>query len=160
MASRGQDILRFSCTKPAGLEKNDGKRPYAVIQLRKENLLGSAFNLVGFQTRLTHKEQVRIFRMIPGLEDARFYHLGSCHRNSYLNARKLLNVDFSCKKYPSIFFAGQLTGVEGYTESAAMGLYTAIQLLEHIQGRPPVIFPAECAIGHIVNYVMTVKNHL
>ncbi|HAZ11782.1 MAG: methylenetetrahydrofolate--tRNA-(uracil(54)-C(5))-methyltransferase (FADH(2)-oxidizing) TrmFO [Bdellovibrionales bacterium GWA2_49_15] len=158
MAARGPETLRFSCMKPVGLEKSDGKRPYAVVQLRQENLLGSAYNLVGFQTRLTHKEQVRIFRMIPGFAKANFLHLGSCHRNSYLNARKLLNKDFSCQKDPVIFFAGQLTGVEGYTESAAMGLYTAIQVFEQMNGRAPIVFPPECAMGALVNYVMTAER--
>ncbi|MBI2518828.1 MAG: methylenetetrahydrofolate--tRNA-(uracil(54)-C(5))-methyltransferase (FADH(2)-oxidizing) TrmFO [Bdellovibrio sp.] len=158
MASRGLETLRFSCMKPVGLENGDGKRPFAVVQLRKENLLGSAYNLVGFQTRLTHKEQLRIFRMIPGFESARFLHLGSCHRNSFLNSRKLLNKDFSCQKFPNVFFAGQLTGVEGYTESAAMGIYTAIQVVEQMAGRPALIFPVDCAIGALVNYVMTAER--
>ena len=108
--------------KPIGLELADGKRPYAVVQLRKENLLGTAFNLVGFQTRLTYKEQVRVFRMIPGLEEASFIHLGSVHRNTFLNAKKTLEFDLSSKRFPRLHFAGQMTGVEGYTESAACGL--------------------------------------
>ncbi len=158
MALRGHETARFSCMKPVGLEKGEERRPYAVVQLRKENLLGSAYNLVGFQTRMTHKEQLRIFRMIPGLEEARFLHLGSCHRNSYLNAKKLLKRDFSCQQHAAIFFAGQLTGVEGYTESAAMGIYTAIQIVEQLQGRPPLAFPVDCAMGALVNYVMTAEK--
>ncbi len=159
MAERGKDTARFSCMKPVGLEPDiKGKWPYAVVQLRKENLLGSAYNLVGFQTRLTYKEQVRVFRMIPGLENASFIHLGSCHRNSFLNARKLLNTDLSSKKFPEIYFAGQITGVEGYTESASMGLYAAFQVLRKIRGEDPVSFPVETAMGALVNYIMTIEK--
>ena len=126
MAQRGVETLRFSCMKPVGLEESSGKRPYAVIQLRRENLAGEAYNLVGFQNRLTYKEQVRVFQMIPGFENASFPHLGSVHRNTFLNARKLLNHDMSSKEFPRLYFAGQITGVEGYTESAAMGLYVGV----------------------------------
>ncbi len=159
MAERGPDTARFSCMKRVGLEPDiNGKWPFAVVQLRKENLLGSAYNLVGFQTRLTYKEQVRVFRMIPGLEEASFIHLGSCHRNSFLNARKLLETDLRSKKYPELYFAGQITGVEGYTESAAMGLYVAFGLLRRIKGQEPVNFPVETAIGALVNYIMTIEK--
>jgi methylenetetrahydrofolate--tRNA-(uracil-5-)-methyltransferase len=159
MAERGKDTARFSCMKPVGLEPDiKGKWPYAVVQLRKENLLGSAYNLVGFQTRLTYKEQVRVFRMIPGLENASFIHLGSCHRNSFLNARKLLNQDLSSKKHPELYFAGQITGVEGYTESASMGLYAGFQVLRRIKGQEPVAFPVETAMGALVNYIMTIEK--
>ena len=159
MAERGPDTARFSCMKPVGLEPDiNGKWPFAVVQLRKENLLGSAYNLVGFQTRLTYKEQVRVFRMIPGLEEASFIHLGSCHRNSFLNARKLLDSDLKSKKFSEVYFAGQITGVEGYTESASMGLYVAIQLLRRIQGKDAVSFPVETAIGALVNYIMTIEK--
>ena len=159
MAERGPDTARFSCMKPVGLEPDiNGKWPYAVVQLRKENLLGSAYNLVGFQTRLTYKEQVRVFRMIPGLEEASFIHLGSCHRNSFLNARKLLEFDLSSKKHPELYFAGQITGVEGYTESASMGLYVAFQILRKIEGKSAMQFPVETAIGALVNYIMTIEK--
>jgi methylenetetrahydrofolate--tRNA-(uracil-5-)-methyltransferase len=159
MAERGPDTARFSCMKPVGLEPDiNGKWPFAVVQLRKENLLGSAYNLVGFQTRLTYKEQVRVFRMIPGFEEASFIHLGSCHRNSFLNARKLLDFDLKSKKYPEVYFAGQITGVEGYTESASMGLYVAIQLLRRIRGEDPFKFPVETAMGALVNYIMTIEK--
>lgn len=159
MAERGPDTARFSCMKPVGLEPDiNGKWPFAVVQLRKENLLGSAYNLVGFQTRLTYKEQVRVFRMIPGLEEASFIHLGSCHRNSFLNARKLLEPDLRSKKYPELYFAGQITGVEGYTESASMGLYAAFGLLRRIKGEAPISFPVETAMGALVNYIMTVEK--
>ena len=144
--------------KPIGLEMPDGKRPYACIQLRKENLLGSAFNLVGFQTRLTYPEQVRIFRKIPGFQEATFIHLGSVHRNSFLNANKLLNFDISSKKYPQIHFAGQISGVEGYTESSAMGLYVGYQVYRKLKGLEPVQFPVETGIGCLVNYIMTCEK--
>ena len=151
MAQRGMDTARFSCLKPLGLEPPGEEMPYAVVQLRRENLLGQAFNLVGFQTRLTHSEQLRVFRMIPGLENARFLHLGSIHRNSFLNAKALLNADFSSKKYPDLYFTGQLAGVEGYTESAAHGIYVALQILH--QGR--LQFPVETGLGALINYVLS-----
>ena len=158
MAERGVDTARFSCMKPIGLELPDGTLPYACVQLRKENLLGSAFNLVGFQTRLTYSEQVRVFRKIPGFENATFLHLGSVHRNSFLNSRELLNFDLSSKKYSNISFAGQITGVEGYTESASMGLYVALQVLRKLNGLDIKSFPLETGIGALVNYVMTVPK--
>lgn len=159
MAERGKDTARFSCMKPVGLEPDiNGKWPYAVVQLRKENLLGSAYNLVGFQTRLTYKEQVRVFRMIPGFAEASFIHLGSCHRNSFLNARKLLDGDLKSKKHPEVYFAGQITGVEGYTESASMGLYVAFQILRRLKGEEMITFPVETAIGALVNYIMTIEK--
>lgn len=159
MAERGVDTARFSCMKPVGLEPDiDGKWPFAVVQLRKENLLGSAYNLVGFQTRLTYKEQVRVFRMIPGLEEASFIHLGSCHRNSFINSGKLLDWDLKSKKFPEVYFAGQITGVEGYTESASIGLYVAYQLLRRIRGEELLKFPVETAIGALVNYIMTIEK--
>lgn len=155
MAERGIETARFSCMKPIGLELPDGTMPYACVQLRKENLLGSAYNLVGFQTRLTYPEQMRVFRMIPGLENASFIHLGSVHRNSFLNARTLLNSDLSTKKFPDFYFAGQLTGVEGYTESASMGIYSALQVFRKINNLDSVVFPNETAMGSLVNYIMT-----
>jgi methylenetetrahydrofolate--tRNA-(uracil-5-)-methyltransferase len=155
MAQRGVDTPRFSCMKPIGLELEDGTQPYAVVQLRKENLLGSAFNLVGFQTRLTYPEQKRVFSMIPGFENAQFIHLGSVHRNSYLNAKKLLNPDMSSKLKNNIFFAGQISGVEGYTESSAMGLYVASQLARQLEGKDSISWPVETGIGALVNYLMT-----
>src|SRR5690606_11973924 len=159
MAERGKDTPRFSCMKPKGLEPDiNGKWPFAVVQLRKENLLGSAYNLVGFQTRLTYKEQVRVFRMLPGFENASFIHLGSCHRNSFLNARKLLAFDLKSKKFSAVYFAGQITGVEGYSESASMGLYVAFQLLRRIKGEESIRFPVETAIGALVNYIMTIEK--
>jgi methylenetetrahydrofolate--tRNA-(uracil-5-)-methyltransferase len=143
--------------KPIGLELEGKERPYAVVQLRKENLAGAAYNLVGFQNRLKYGEQLRVFRMIPGLENASFNSLGSVHRNSFLNSRKLLHWDLSSKKFPTVHFAGQITGVEGYTESASMGLYVGYQILRKLQGRDEfTLWPKETAIGALVNYIMTV----
>lgn len=155
MAERGPETARFSCMKPIGLKQPGMRVHHAVIQLRKENLLGSAFNLVGFQTRLTYKEQLRVFRMIPGFENATFLHLGSVHRNSFINAKKHLNYDMSLKLAPNIYFAGQMTGVEGYTESAASGLYVAHCLLKKLKGMEVSPFPVTSAIGALINYIMT-----
>lgn len=155
MAERGVETARFGPMTPMGLELVDGKRPYAVVQLRRENLLGEAYNLVGFQTRLTYKEQLRIFRMIPGLENAQFLHLGSVHRNTFLNSKALLNPDLSSKKFPWLWAAGQITGVEGYTESAAMGLYVAKQIGLRLRGEEMATWPVETAMGALVNYIMT-----
>jgi len=158
MAERGVETARFGPMKPIGLERPDGTIPYACVQLRRENLLGSAFNLVGFQTRLKYPEQKRVFRLIPGLENASFLHLGSVHRNSFLNARTLLNFDLSAKEFPEIYFAGQMTGVEGYTESASMGLYAASQLLRKLKGSESVVWPVETGFGALINYLMTVSK--
>lgn len=158
MAERGKDTARFSCMKPIGLFWDNlpaAQRPYAVVQMRKENLLGSAFNLVGFQTRLTYPEQKRIFRMIPGLEQAEFIHLGSVHRNTYLNSAKHLSADFEALEMPGLFFAGQIVGVEGYTESAAMGLYVAAQIEQKIRSKITTPWPVSTAMGALVNYVRT-----
>ncbi len=154
MASRGVDTARFSCMKPIGLEI-DGKRPYAVVQLRKENLLGDAYNMVGFQTKLTYGEQKRVFRLLPGMEQAEFLHFGSIHRNSFLHSKKLLNWDCSAKKFPQLFFAGQITGVEGYTESAAIGIYVAQQIISRFKQQEYQPWPVESAMGALVNYIMT-----
>jgi len=158
MAERGVDTPRFSCMKPIGLKEDDKRLPYAVIQLRKENLLGSAFNLVGFQTRLKYPEQKRVFRMIPGFENAEFIHLGSVHRNSFLNAKKLLNWDMSTQKFPNLYFAGQITGVEGYTESASSGLYVAYNLYQKLTGSEFRKWPVQIGMGALINYIMTAEK--
>lgn len=155
MAERGNETARFSCMKPIGLEFKDGSLPYAAVQLRKENLLGSAYNLVGFQTKLKYPEQKRVLRMLPGFENAEFLHYGSVHRNTFIHAKKLLNFDMSTQKMPRLYFAGQISGVEGYTESASMGLYVAYQIHRKINGLEPLKFPVETAMGALVNYVMT-----
>lgn len=156
MAERGKDTPRFSCMKPIGLKEDDKRLPYAVVQLRKENLLGSAFNLVGFQTRLKYPEQKRVFSMIPGFKNAQFIHLGSVHRNSFLNSKKLLNWDLSSQKFDNLYFAGQITGVEGYTESASCGLYVAYNLLQKLKENGEFSkWPVETAMGALINYIMT-----
>jgi methylenetetrahydrofolate--tRNA-(uracil-5-)-methyltransferase len=154
MAERGPDTLRFSCMKPVGLEERDGSRPYAVVQLRKENLAGSSFNMVGFQNTLTYGEQVRIFRKLPGFAEAVFQHLGSVHRNTYIGSYKLLNRDLSSKRFPELHFAGQIVGVEGYTESASMGLYAALQVWRELSGKPTLTWPKETAIGALIEYIL------
>ena len=155
MAEKGIETLRFSCMKPVGLELENGKRPYAVIQLRKENFQGSAFNLVGFQTRLTYPEQKRVLRTLPGMENAEFLHYGSVHRNTFIHSSQLLSPHFSCLNFPELFFAGQLTGVEGYTESSACGLYVAINIYSLLQNKGTVQIPIETGMGALVNYVLT-----
>jgi len=150
----GIDSLRFGPMKPVGLtDPNTGKRPYAVVQLRQDNLLASLYNLVGFQTNLKHAEQKRVFRMIPGLEKAEFFRLGQMHRNSYINAPKVLTPTLQLKKDSRIFFAGQLSGVEGYTESAATGLVAGMNAVRIIQGKEPVVFPPETMIGSLLQYI-------
>ncbi len=159
MAERGRETLRFGPMKPVGLAKDlDGEKPYAVVQLRRENLKGDAFNIVGFQNRLLYGEQVRVFKMIPGFENAKFLHLGSVHRNTFLHSKNLLNFDFSSKDFSTVHFAGQITGVEGYTESASMGLYVGFQILRKLKGEDPLSFPVETAMGALVNYVMTAEK--
>ncbi|MDR3288138.1 MAG: methylenetetrahydrofolate--tRNA-(uracil(54)-C(5))-methyltransferase (FADH(2)-oxidizing) TrmFO [Peptococcaceae bacterium] len=154
MAGRGEQTLLFGPLKPVGLtDPFTNQRPYAVVQLRKENREGSLFNLVGFQTRLKWGEQQRVFRLIPGLQGAEFVRYGVMHRNTFLNAPKLLKADFSFKKRPTLFFAGQLTGVEGYVESAASGLIAGLNAWRVINRRQTLIFPAETALGGLAGYL-------
>ena len=148
MARRGRESLRFGPMKPVGLrDPRTGKRPWAVVQLRREDRAGRMWNLVGFQTRLRMPEQARVFRMIPGLANAEFLRFGSIHRNSYLNAPATLAPHLALKDAPTTLFAGQLTGVEGYTESTATGLLAAINLDRVLQGREPVIPPPTTMLG-------------
>ena len=138
MAKRGKDTLLFGPLKPVGLvDKRTGAQSHAVVQLRRENAEGTMYNLVGFQTHLTFPEQRRVFRMIPGLENAEFFRYGVMHRNTYLNSPGFLNPDYSVKKDDRFFFAGQMTGVEGYVESAACGLWLGLLLSARAQGRDP-----------------------
>ena len=154
MARRGYDTLRFGPLKPVGLpDPKSGKEPYAVVQLRKENLQGSMYNLVGFQTHLTFPEQRRVFRMIPGLENAEFLRYGIMHRNTYLNSPGMLSADYSMNESPNIFFAGQMTGVEGYVESAASGLVAGINAAKRALGEAGMIFPEVTMIGAMAAYV-------
>jgi methylenetetrahydrofolate--tRNA-(uracil-5-)-methyltransferase len=156
MADRGRQTLLFGPLKPVGLiDPKTGQRPYAVLQLRPENLHGSCYNLVGFQTRLTYPEQRRVFRMIPGLESAEFLRCGSIHRNTFINTPILLQNTFQLKKQPRIFFAGQLVGVEGYVEAAASGGLAGINAARILSGRYPVIPPPSTAHGALLHYITT-----
>ncbi len=154
MAERGRETLAHGPMKPVGLrDPRTGKVPYAVVQLRHEDSRGSAYNLVGFQTKLKWKEQERIFRMIPGLAKAQFLRFGSLHRNTFIHSPTLLEKTLQFKKDPRIFFAGQITGVEGYVESTAMGLLAGINAARLSQGESPIIPPATTAIGSLVHYI-------
>ncbi len=154
LAKRGEDTMRFGPLKPVGLiDKRTGKRPYAVVQLRKENAEGTMYNLVGFQTNLKFGEQKRVFSMITGLENAEFVRYGVMHRNSFIDSPKLLSPDYSLKENPDIFFAGQITGVEGYIESAASGIMAGINAVKRIKGEEPLILPPETMIGALTAYI-------
>lgn len=154
MAERGAETLRFGPMKPVGLTNpHNGQRPYAVVQLRQDNALGTLFNMVGFQTKLKYSEQSRVFRMVPGLENAEFARLGGIHRNTFINSPKLLDATLSLKVKPHIRFAGQITGVEGYVESCAMGLlagrFAAATRLGHSLSRPPRTTSIGALLAHI-----------
>ncbi len=154
MAKRGYDTLRYGPLKPVGLpDPRTGHDAYAVVQLRKENREGTMFNLVGFQTHLTFPEQRRVFRMIPGLENAEFLRYGVMHRNTYLNSPELLTNTYAMRTRPNIFFAGQMTGVEGYVESAGSGLVAGINAGRLALGLEPLVFPEETMLGAMANYV-------
>lgn len=162
LASRGKDTLRFGPMKPVGLtDPRTGREPHAVVQLRMENLEGTLFNLVGFQTKLTYPEQQRVFRLIPGLREAEFVRLGSMHRNTYLNAPNILTDTLQMKSTPRILFAGQITGVEGYVESAATGFYAGVNAARlAIEGldavcEPP---PATTAHGALIHYITSAES--
>ena len=155
MASRGKDTLRFGTLKPVGLADEDGKRPYAVLQLRKENEAGTTYNLVGFQTNLKFPEQKRVFSMIPALKNAEFLRYGVMHRNTYIQSPDVLNRDFSVKNNRKVFFAGQITGVEGYVESAASGLLAAIQIADEILKRPTHVFDERTICGALQTHIST-----
>ena len=152
MAKRGELTLAYGPLKPVGLEL-DGVRPFAVVQLRRDNAAGTLFNIVGFQTNLRFSEQKRVFGMIPGLKNAEFVRYGVMHRNTFLPSPKLLRADFSLRTDPLLFFAGQMTGVEGYVESAASGLCAAISLIEKLEGRDAIDFTTETALGALGHYV-------
>ena len=154
MAERGIDTLRYGPMKPKGLiDPRTGKEPYAVVQLRPENAERTLYNMVGFQTKLKYHEQERVFRLIPGLEKAEFARYGSIHRNTFVNAPKVLTPYLQLKNYPNVFLAGQITGVEGYVESTAMGLVAGINAYRLIKGKDLVIPPPETAIGSLVHYL-------
>lgn len=161
MAARGEKTMLFGPMKPVGLEDpKTGKRPYAVIQLRQDNAAASLYNIVGFQTHLKWGEQKRVFSMIPGLENARFVRYGVMHRNTFLCSPEVMQATYQTKKRPDLFFAGQMTGVEGYVESAASGLYAGLNAARIAQGKDPVIFPEETMMGAMAHYIThaSVKN--
>lgn len=154
MAKRGADTLRYGPLKPVGLtDPHTGRRPLAVVQLRSENRQGSLYNLVGFQTNLKFPEQKRVFSMIPGLEQAEFVRYGVMHRNTFLDSPRLLESDLSLKKRPEIYFAGQITGVEGYVESAASGILAGHNLARRLRGEQPLQLPLDCMLGALVHYI-------
>lgn len=154
LARRGEDTMRYGPLKPVGLtDKRTGKRPYAVVQLRKENAQGTMYNLVGFQTNLKFGEQKRVFSMITGLENAEFVRYGVMHRNSFIDSPKLLEPTYALKSNHDIFFAGQITGVEGYIESAASGIMAGINMARHLRNEEPLVLPAETMIGALTAYI-------
>jgi len=154
MAERGPETLRFGPMKPVGLDDpRTGRWPYAVVQLRQDNALGTLWNMVGFQTKLKHAEQVRIFRTIPGLENAEFARLGGIHRNSFINSPRLLDKELRLKSKPNIRFAGQITGCEGYVESAAVGILAARFAAAELRGLKLTPPPMETALGSLLSHI-------
>lgn len=154
MASRGAKTMLFGPLKPVGLEDpKTGKEPFAVVQLRQDNAVGDLYNIVGFQTHLKWGEQKRVFSMIPGLENARFVRYGVMHRNTYLRSPEMMTVTYQTKARSDLFFAGQMTGVEGYVESAASGLYAGINAARLALGQEPVVFPTETMMGAMAHYI-------
>ena len=154
MARRGKQTLCYGPLKPRGLnDPKTGKEPFAVVQLRRDNADGTIYNLVGFQTHLKWPEQRRVFSMIPALRNAEFVRYGVMHRNTYLDSPRLLDRYYRVKKEPRVCFAGQITGVEGYVESTASGFLVAVELARRLEGRPPVDFPQETAVGALARYV-------
>lgn len=154
MAARGFETLLYGPMKPVGLrDPRTGKQPYAVVQLRQDNAVASLYNIVGFQTRLRWPEQKRVFRMIPGLEQAEFVRYGVMHRNTYINSPRALKTTLQFVGNPRLFFTGQMTGVEGYVESAAMGLIAGLNAARLAAGREPVTWPPVTAHGALVHYI-------
>ena len=154
MARRGHDTLCYGPLKPRGLkDPRTGKEPYAVVQLRRDNADGTVYNLVGFQTHLKFPEQRRVFSMIPALHDAEFLRYGVMHRNTFLNSPRLLDRYYRLKAEPRLSFAGQMTGVEGYVESAASGFLVGVETARRLKGQPPADFPREMAIGALALYI-------
>ena len=154
MAQRGEDTIRFGPMKPVGLrDPRTGHRPWAVLQLRKENAEGSMYNLVGFQTNLKFPEQKRVFGLIPALKNAEFVRYGVMHRNTFIDSPRVLNSDYSSKNESRLFFAGQLTGVEGYMESASSGLVAGINASRYLLGKESLVFPLDTMIGALASYI-------
>jgi len=156
LARRGKDTLRFGPMRPVGLkDPTTGRTPHAVVQLRQEDLMESSYNIVGFQNHLKFPEQKRVFRLIPGLENAEFLRLGQIHRNTYINAPETLLPTMAARRDSRVFFAGQLAGTEGYIENVASGLVAGINAVRAVRGLEPFVFPAETAIGALCRYVST-----
>ncbi len=154
MAKRGADTLRYGPLKPVGLtDPHTGRRPWAVVQLRSENREGTLYNLVGFQTNLRFPEQKRVFSLIPGLEHAEFVRYGVMHRNTFLDSPRLLTSAFCMKAHPELYFAGQMTGVEGYVESAASGILAGKNMARALMGKQPLLLPADCMLGALSRYI-------
>ena len=159
MAKRGIDTLRFGPLKPVGFDDpRTARRPYAVVQLRQDNTEGTMFNMVGFQTNLKFGEQKRVFKLIPGLENAEFTKYGVMHRNTYINSTKLLDETYNFKKSPNIYFAGQITGVEGYVESISSGLVAGINAAHKLKQKETVTFTKETVIGALAKYISTTNE--
>ncbi len=158
MAQRGIDTLRFGTFKPVGLFGRDGKRPYAVLQLRKENAEGTSLGLVGCQTNLQFSEQKRVFSLIPALKNAEFERYGVMHRNTYLHSPDVLNADFSVRSQPKLYFAGQITGVEGYVESAMSGLLAGIHCYRRLCGKPTLLPSTETMCGALSDYIANTRG--
>ncbi|MCR5795573.1 MAG: methylenetetrahydrofolate--tRNA-(uracil(54)-C(5))-methyltransferase (FADH(2)-oxidizing) TrmFO, partial [Solobacterium sp.] len=154
MAARGRNTLLFGPMKPVGLEK-DGKRPYAVVQLRQDNAEATLYNIVGFQTHLKWGEQKRIIRMIPGLENAEIVRYGVMHRNTYINSPVFMRETYQFKDRDDLFFAGQITGVEGYVESAASGMLAGINMARLLQGKQPAVMTNRTMTGAMAHYICT-----
>ena len=159
MASRGRDALRFGTFKPVGLADESGRRPYAVLQLRREDAEGSLLGLVGCQTNLKFGEQKRVFSLIPALKHAEFVRYGVMHRNTFLDAPRVLSADFSVKDAPMLFFAGQITGVEGYVESAMSGMLAGIHYWRKLHGKPPIVPSDVCVMGALSRYIAAENKH-
>ena len=160
MAQRGIETLRFGPLKPVGFDApRIGKRPYAIVQLRQDNSEGTLYNMVGFQTNLKFGEQERVFSMIPGLESAEFIKYGVMHRNTYINASKLLDATYQLKSNSNLFFAGQIAGVEGYVESISSGIVAALNAVQTFEHKEKIIFPATTVIGALAKYIATENNH-
>lgn len=159
MAKRGEDTLRYGPLKPVGFtDPRTGYRPYAVVQLRQDNSEGTLYNMVGFQTNLKFGEQKRVFSKIPGLENANFLKYGVMHRNTYINSTKLLDNTYNLKKNNNIFFAGQITGVEGYVESISSGFVAGINAVNKIKEKPPEVYDKNNVIGALADYISTAKE--
>ena len=161
MAGRGADTMRYGPLRPVGLrDPRTGHRPWANVQLRAENTARTLYNIVGFQTNLKWGEQKRVFSMIPGLEHAEFIRYGVMHRNTFLDSPRLLNADYSMRKRPDLFFAGQITGVEGYMESAGSGVLAGLNAARRLRGQDPLVLPRETMLGALAGYISdpSVKN--